>query len=802
MLQLIAYNQTNNSEYYLDIDSTENISLNFAVSEIKDFSSRKSSRSDSFSLAFTEKNNQFFTHFYNINAATGDFDIYKRTKCEIRVDSLPQIKGYLYINSINLTTKRFEVTVIGEVGNLKDELAEKKLFDLDSNWMDSFTHQLTKDNIVNSWDFNLSYNNTPADQDGIVYPFINYGIDNRVWTLGGSNSISSSSTPIQPYEFKPAFKVKTLFERILAEAGYSYDSDFLDNNDFDFDKIYMNLASEYDLVKYTPPNYGFKAEMSTRQQIVTNDPNFAIVEYNTEIYDIASAYNNTSYYYAAPIDGTYQFKISLNVEFTRDDASGQTDAFYTVFCYVDGVQIGGLGSSLLAPASDGEKLTENFTGYFTVNATATDQIDVRIQAADSNTGLAVNTFYVNPTEGSFTSFFQLVRQPNQPNGSNILLSDNLPNIRQTDFLKAIFEHFNMFVEPKQDNPTELLIEPYPDYMDRGQIVDWTDKLDLSKEVQIIPTTDFRNKTLKFRWQEGKTYNAKYAQDIREKNYGEYIREDDSDLTEGEFQNYTVFAEPTNRLINTQGTTAIWEICVMDLSSRDSNANIVPSKDKPRIFYFKKKNLDGGKQYYIFDENTATSDAVSAYGYAGHYSDVPVTTGVFNLNWSSQSPIYNYNIWVDTPTKLNPFLQYWNSYYNEIYSQEARLLKAKFYLTSTDIHNLRFNNKIFIKDTFYRINSITNYKPNSKDSCDVELIKIFEAKVGLGNTCDLTISEFLDTGLITFVDGTGTSASATKDCCEGYGYFWYAGENGGCYWKQILATNGDVFEPEPNDGPEG
>ena len=799
MLQLIAYNQTNNSEYYLDIDSTENISLNFAVSEIKDFSSRKSSRSDSFSLPFTEKNNQFFTHFYNINASTGDFDIYKRTKCEIRVDSLPQIKGYLYINSINLTTKRFEVTVIGEVGNLKDELAEKKLFDLDSDWMDSFTHQLTKDNIVNSWDFNLSYNNTPADQDGIVYPFINYGIDNRVWTLGGSNSISSSSTPIQPYEFKPAFKVKTLFERILAEAGYSYDSDFLDNNDFDFDKIYMNLASEYEIVKYTSLNNGFKAEKLNNQLISTTSA--VTISLTTEIYDPNNNYTNAVSTYTAPVDGTYVFGALIFVNFTRNDGAGETTAKYKFYLAVNGTTAWTSQDYFLQSASDGQTSVTSQTIFIPVNLLTNDNVTLLITAVNNTGDTALTDFNVinAPLDNSY---WILLQQPNVPTQSNIYLSDNLPDIKQVDFLKAIFEHFNMFVEPKQDNPTELLIEPYPDYMDRGQIVDWTDKLDLSKEVQIIPTTDFRNKTLKFRWQEGKTYNAKYAQDIREKNYGEYIREDDSDLTQGEFQNFTVFAEPTNRLLNTQGTTQIYQICVMDLSARDQNGNVVPSKDKPRIFYFKKKDLDSSTQYYIFDDNTGIADAVTAYGYAGHYSDVPVTTGVFNLNWSSQSPIYNYNIWVDTPTKLNPFLQYWNSYYNEIYSQEARILKAKFYLTSTDIHNLRFNNKIFIKDTFYRINSITNYKPNSKDSCDVELIKIFEAKVGLGNTCDLTISEFLDTGLITFVDGTGTSASATKDCCEGYGYFWYAGENGGCYWKQILATNGDVFEPEPNDRPEG
>lgn len=794
MIQLIAYNQSSDSPTYLDIDEDEDISLNFAVSEVKDFSTRKSSRSDSFSLPFTDTNNQFFNHLYNVNLATGNFDIYQRTNCEIRVDSLPQIKGYLYVNSINLTTERYEVTIIGEVGNLKDELGEKKLSDLDNDWMATFTHELTKDNIVNSWDFNITYTDTPQDQSGIVYPFINYGIDNRVWTLGGANDIKSSSTPIQPYEFKPAFRVKTLFERILAEAGYSYDSNFLDNDDFEFDKIYMNLASEFDLVKYRVTPQGFKATMTADQKIATNSS--TTIEYDNDSapdgYDLNSQYNTTTYQFTTSVEGTYRFINYILVEFTRNDA---TSEFSTIFYFdyiVNGTSIGNSANYSIGASSDGETVQVLYKVPSNVNMNSGDTYNMNIVVIDPT---SPNTFFVRTTG----SFFQLIAQPNQPNGENIHLVDNLPNIRQTDFIKAIFEHFNMFVEPKQDNPTELLIEPYPDYMDRGTTVDWTDKLDLNKEVQIIPTTDFRNKVLKWRWQEGKNYNAKYAQDVREKNYGEYIREDESDLTEGEFQNYTVFAEPTNRLINISGTTEVWELCVMDLSSRDQNGTVVPSKDKPRIFYFKKKELESGKNYYLWDEATATADQVNAYGYAGHYSDVPASTGMYDLNWSVQSPIYNYGVWVNTPTNLNPFIQYWNSYYNELYSQEARLLKGKFYLTPIDIHNLRFNNKVFVKDCFYRINKISNYKPNSQEPCDVELIKLFDAKVGLGNDCDLVVSAFLESGLVKFQDGNGDNATATKDCCEGYGYTWYAGDTGGCYWKRLIGDNGDPFEPTPNDG---
>jgi hypothetical protein len=359
----------------------------------------------------------------------------------------------------------------------------------------------------------------------------------------------------------------------------------------------------------------------------------------------------------------------------------------------------------------------------------------------------------------------------------------------------------MFVEPKQDNPTELLIEPYPDYLDRGTSLDWTDKLDYSKEVQIIPTTDFRQKKLEWKWLEGTSYTSVYAQDNRKYNYGSYTFEDKSDLTSGDFSNFTQFAEPTNRQILTSGTTEVWEICVMDLSNRDNNSNIIPNNDPPRIFYFKKKDLEGGKNYYIYDEATTTADAVGSYGYAGHLSDIVASSGTYDLNFSDQSPIYNRDVWVQTGTNLNPFIQYWKQYLNEIYSDEARILKGKFYLTPVDIHNLRFNNKVFVRDCFYRVNNISNYKPNQESPCDVELIKIFDVNVGLGNNCDLTPSVFNLDGTIDFIDGEGSVTTPTKDCCESYGYYFINYEAGAeCLWKRLQGED-DIFNPEPYDEPE-
>ena len=808
MIQLIAYNQSTDSANYLDIDADEDISLNFQVSEVQDFSSRKSSRSNSFSLPFTDTNNQFFNHLYNVNLATGSFNIYQKTKCELQVDSLTQIQGYLYVESVNLLTERYEVVVIGETGNLKDELGEKKLQDLDETWQNTFAHLLTKDNLVASWDDDITYlGASTADKSVIKYPFVNYGIDNRIWTLGGNNSndIADNSYPINPREFKPAMKLKTIFDRILSESGYSYDSQFFATSGFNINDVYMTLANQSEMVNYRPQNYGFLVNLGADQNIPTISA--TVINLNDEIYDINTDFNTTNKQWTCPFGGYYQFKFKVSVEFTRNDGAGDTSVNYAFYSESTGINWFTSQTFLIAPDNDGETVTVTHTFIAPMFPSTGDVIEFRVTQQRVGIPSAVTSFNVLRTYNSVTTGVQMIEQPYNPNGASIYLQDNWPDMSQINFLKSFFEQFNMFVEPKQDNPKELLIDPYPIYMDRGTTLNWTDKLDESKEIQIIPTTNFRKSKLTWEWKEDKNYLDVYRRDISKKPYGAFVYEDQSDLTEGEFKNFTEFSSPTNRLININGTSSIYEICLMDLTARDSNGSAVPLKGNPRIAYFKKKDLvDGEQAIYIYDDLTDLPDAVYSYGYFGHYSDIPATSGVFNLNWSdTYSGIYNFGVWVDSATENNVFTQYWKQYLNEIYTSEARMVNAYFNLNSLDIHNLRFNNKIFVKDAFYRINKISNYKINNTQPTMVELIKLGVGNAGLGNKCNLLIGSFEASGTVNFINSeTGASETGNRDCCEAYGYSWQAeGDGGSCYWKPFNNVGDDIFRPDANTGtPEG
>ena len=145
----------------------------------------------------------------------------------------------------------------------------------------------------------------------------------------------------------------------------------------------------------------------------------------------------------------------------------------------------------------------------------------------------------------------------------------------------------------------------------------------------------------------------------------------------------------------------------------------------------------------------------------------------------------------TYTNENIFNVYWARYINEIYSDEARLMTAYVYLDKQDIFNFNFNDKVFINNCFWRINKIQDYQVGEKASTKIEFVKII-TKTAHNCNIEPSIANADGTwGFISTVDGS--SADATQECCEQWGFFWDSlaepGQN--CRWK---AVTGLPFKP--------
>jgi hypothetical protein len=110
-----------------------------------------------------------------------------------------------------------------------------------------------------------------------------------------------------------------------------------------------------------------------------------------------------------------------------------------------------------------------------------------------------------------------------------------------------------------------------------------------------------------------------------------------------------------------------------------------------------------------------------YPYAGHFDD-PLTP-TLDINFGT-CKYYFYNDYTYL-TNNNMFNTYWNDYAKQI--EGGRLVTSKFDLNEVDIRYIKenFNSKIFVLDSYYYVNKITDYNPLKNQVTTVELIKIVE-----------------------------------------------------------------------------
>jgi len=67
--------------------------------------------------------------------------------------------------------------------------------------------------------------------------------------------------------------------------------------------------------------------------------------------------------------------------------------------------------------------------------------------------------------------------------------------------------------------------------------------------------------------------------------------------------------------------------------------------------------------------------------------------------------------------------YYKPYVNDIISEENKIFSTKIYLYPQDVQKLRWNERILVNNSYFRINKITNWNALEPSICDIELVKL-------------------------------------------------------------------------------
>jgi hypothetical protein len=327
-----------------------------------------------------------------------------------------------------------------------------------------------------------------------------------------------------------------------------------------------------------------------------------------------------------------------------------------------------------------------------------------------------------------------------------------PSITQRSFLKDIIQRFNLVVLTDPNDDTNLIIEPYNDFIASGDLKDWTNKLDLDKEIVVKDTTSIQKKIIHFTDQEDEDlYNKSFKERYPDVNVFGHLRIDEfnNDFAVGELTNESIFSPFINGQVfvtdDVQYGTYLPNMAVQyEFSYEDvDGVSINKVKEtKPKLFYYNGAatnvldTLGDQVNYYL---HRATTSGLTAYTFNTYPVcspfDITPSSNVYTLTsankslyWNATPPIvgnlsvFNYQGYIGNWFNNALYGGYWKPYLDNIYSTEARIMECHLNINEVDIFNFSFSDEYFIKDTYWRILNISNYQVGAKASTKVTLTR--------------------------------------------------------------------------------
>jgi hypothetical protein len=407
----------------------------------------------------------------------------------------------------------YDVTVYGATSAFSKDTNQAFLTDLTS--LRSYNHTASLANI------NLSWSGSLFNGD-IIYPLADYGSDlsfNSQEKI--PMSVLSGSLTVQ--DFKPAIRIKKVWDAIFDTYGYTYTSSFW--NQSWLDNVYMVLNNDLSFIQTSGSffgsssvnlqNYGqFKIgpvsgssgtniSGSHNVSIPLNWNNF---QKTTSLLTTGSVAPIYSVEKPTKLNGT----INLQYLVTKDKPSAGIGVPQFTLQFVDA---NNTTSKYETPLDVINQYMVNV--YFTQTTTPTSQ---SYEAAQSYTTLSlpsgsyypaikhtvygVDNFDVRLATAQNPVAYLAVDKVKQAGDYKIIdIPSNMPfgqvGIRLVDFIKAVQKKFNLVFYPNNTKNGQFICETFDDWYKRGKVKDFNKYIDLNQKIEVIPANNLAVNKLTF-----------------------------------------------------------------------------------------------------------------------------------------------------------------------------------------------------------------------------------------------------------------------------------------------------------------
>jgi hypothetical protein len=845
-------------EKYIDLYGNEDITIEVSFAEIQDITKKNSAFTKEFRVPGSNNNNDIFNYFFDINAIALDWNPKRKFEAQLIFNGYELYAGNIRMNQVTIikTEKVYTITFYAEVGDLSANIGDKSLCNVDTSSLnhslyDFYTAQtllqdpsLHPTSMIPSGATAWTQYINPISEGDVQYILGQRGYDYTGSTFGTILDINTPQTPIldfsgvtgyfdnfqtpviPPYLI-PSIRARKLYELIVNQADYSIESSFFDSDyfgryyiplSFNTDSNYMAQSRAYDLLienntGTTDPSgaviktVGDGSTFQTKYVFTNQDLIFDNLDFNpinlsnyppsstTGPFGLSAV---TDYVFAVP--QSYTTDQTLQIQFT-----------WTWTGTPDPGSIGVIGGAV--------SVWNLANSYLSGNTLEGAQEDIEFISVDNTASPRTGTinfplklcpyFTYNQTGFYFVTFDDFIGDMNI---TNIKISMGtkqqcLPYTielnkemsctnKQIEFIQDVNKMFNLVVIPHPIKPKTLIIEPLVDWIGKGEILDWTSKVDYNSPQTLRPTTSIINGSIFASNKIDKDYVNNQFNTKSNKIYGQNIFDLGIDY-KNEFTNLTQnLGQNTDYYLNASGSTNVALPCYFVLKEGNKAGQATfeyrPFRSLPRMVFKSIPIPSGntGQQGYftrLYDQDYSfciTYPSGNNYNPTNSYQSVDMqnvnrlTTYPFAISGFSHYTTYDASL-TFTPDELiypeaeNQYDRYYRDYIEDLTSEENKIYGCKMYLQPWEVSQLYSNEVIFIKNAKFRINKITNLSLIEPGLSDVELVKLtrdytptpilFYDLIECGNECNIIHSH---TDLNYLLWAFGTSNPNTTGTTEG------------------------------------
>lgn len=748
---LFLDNQWNRLDLYEDVP----ISINIQEVDITDFETRKSIFSKQFVIPATSNNSNIFEHYFEVNGI--EFDPLVKVPAVVQYKGTDIFNGILRLNSVivNPTYTDFEVYIMGEVGDFISEIKNLTLRDLDYT---DLQHENSYSAVTLSWE--AKDNDTDGLFGGqVLYPLINYGLfypsgtgatPAFTYTFDEPFSFDQSGNTVAPEFFKPSIRVKSVIDRLFSQTSYTLESEFFETDYFK--SIYMDTfvngklgiesasaVTNQNIFKVYQRGGGTSYRATSLGERRINfesfrddgyDPlnNFTLGTPTRTAFNPPNPPNNTDYF-RVPFAGQYAFNYKFNF-----DGGGNVGSANVQFQVIarKGPDLNTLDS---APAFAATAAYNTLTApndfsvnwFFTGNCQSGEYVRLYLAILGGTQDAEVRFKpYSNGGIVTPAPVWDLYSSPTLTGQQLVDFKLGVPDLDAVNFLKAIILMFNLVVI--QENTSKVIkMIPYNWYyndFDRIQR-DFTNKLDHNSTYTIEPLSFDLNKEIEFTYTKGSDeYLNRLFEDDKDYNFGRFKYISTSNLLTGVQKYELPFAPLPTTVVDGANNFIIPAVY------KEENGRLNPYSFKPHIFFwvgnryaYKDPLKSQQGSWYLSSGSTPVEQ--TTYPCVSHLTslDISIPSLVSDLSFGGEWDFFaNYNPY---PVVFSPYTLYntfWKDYIDNNYSNETRRLRGRFFMKPLDLYETKLTDKIYVKDSFYRIEKITDGDLVNDKLTDISLIK--------------------------------------------------------------------------------